>query len=763
MKGERHAKRGRGMESKGRNFDNDSDSDQRSLLIPPAGWRRDFFSLSLSLSVLRYLISILLSSTVEQQSSAVQIFYNSLQKNYHMKVTSYSQGKWIEKGNESELISAVTGKPVGILVEADLDYKAMCEYARKIAGPKLREMTIHQRAFKIKFLGQYLMKHKEEFYALSTHTGATRRDSWIDIEGGIGSIFTLSSKARIELSDLPFHVEGGFERLSRGGTFIGQHICVPKQGVAVHINAFNFPVWGMLEKFAPAFIAGVPSIVKPSPMGSYLAHAVFKKMIDSGILPEGSVQFIAADIPGDLLDQLTSQDSVSFTGSAVTGRKLKAHPNIIANSIPFNLEADSLNCSILGPDVTPEMEEFELFVKEVANEMTVKTGQKCTAIRRAIIPEELVDDVSKALKNRLERTAIGDPAAEETRMGPLASAGQAISFDAQLQKLIDVTDTVYSSDSYQNGKDAFTSPKVLLCRKPIEVDEVHTIEAFGPVTTLLPYKNIDEAIEIANKADGSLVGSLFTADDDVARVITLGCAAYHGRFMIINHHSAKESTGHGSPMPHMIHGGPGRAGGGEELGGARAVLHNMQRVALQGSPTTIMNIVNQYIKGAETRESDIHPFKKHFEDLDVGEALTTHRRTVTEADIVNFGSLSGDHFYAHFDEIAAKDSLFGRRVAHGYFVLSAAAGMFVHPSPGPVMLNYGLEDLRFVAPVFPGDTIQVKLIVKRKTVRQQRETDKDPYGMVWFDVHVTNQEGVLVAEYTILTLIKRKNRLEMDQ
>lgn len=677
-----------------------------------------------------------------------------------MKVTSYSCGKWIENGTETDLISAVSGKPVAVLLESDPDYKAMCEYARNTGGPALRELTIHQRAFKIKFLAQYLMKHKEEFYELSTHTGATRRDSWIDIEGGIGSMFTLSSKARIELSDLPFHVEGGVERLSREGTFMGQHICVPKHGVAVHINAFNFPVWGMLEKFAPAFIAGVPSIVKPSPLGSYLAHAVFKKMIESGLLPDGSVQFIAADVPGNLLDHLGSQDSVSFTGSAHTGRKLMAHPNIIANSIPFNLEADSLNCSILGPDVTPDMEEFGLFVREVANEMTVKTGQKCTAIRRTIIPEDLVDDVASALKQRLEKTTIGDPSKEETRMGPLASVQQAGRFAENLQKLTDVSDTLYTAG---NGSgDAYTTPRVLLCHKPIQADEIHTIEAFGPVTTLLPYKNIDEAIAIANKADGSLVGSLFTADDDIARVITLGCAPFHGRFMIINRHSAKESTGHGSPMPHMVHGGPGRAGGGEELGGARAVLHNMQRVALQGSPTTLMNIVNQYIKGAETKESEVHPFKKYFEDLTPGESLTTHRRTVTEADIVNFGSLSGDHFYAHFDEIAAKDSIFGRRVAHGYFVLSAAAGMFVHPSPGPVILNYGLEDLRFVAPVYPGDTIRAKLIVKKKTVRQKRETDKEPYGMVWFDVQVTNQNHEPVAEYTILTLVKRRERQDMD-
>jgi len=679
-----------------------------------------------------------------------------------MNVTSYAQGNWITEGTETDLKSAVTGEPIASLVEADLDYKAMCEYARSVGGPKLREMTIHQRAFKIKFLAKYLIERKEEFYKLSTHTGATRQDSWIDIEGGIGTMFTLSSKSRQELSDLPFHVEGGVQRLSRGGTFVGQHICVPKRGVGIHINAFNFPVWGMLEKLAPCIIAGVPCIVKPSPVGAYLAHAVFERMIESELLPEGAIQFIAADKPGDLLDHLNSQDSVSFTGSAATGKKLKSHPNVIANNIPFNLEADSLNCSILGPDVSPDMDEFHLFIKEVANEMTVKTGQKCTAIRRTIVHNDLVDDVIEALKKRLEKTTVGDPADEKTNMGPLASPLQNERFSAQLTELENHSKTVFSGTNGGNG-DAFTHARVLLCHNPLETDSPHTIEAFGPMTTIMPYDNMDEAIAIANKTDGSLVGSLFTNDDDIAREITLGCAPYHGRFMVINRQSAKESTGHGSPMPHMVHGGPGHAGGGEELGGARSVLHNMQRVALQGSPTTIMNIVNQHIKGAKTKESDIHPFKKYFEEVEIGEALTTHRRTVTEADIVNFGGISGDHFYAHFDEIAAKDSLFEKRIAHGYFVLSAAAGLFVHPAPGPVLLNYGLEDLRFIAPVAPADTIRAKLIAKKKTTRQQRSTDKFPYGMIWWDVEVTNQDDLLVAEYTILTLVKRNKSLPIDE
>lgn len=679
-----------------------------------------------------------------------------------MKVTSYSQGEWIDKGKETDLISAVTGEPVAQMVEADLDYKAMCEYAREVAGPKLRTLSIHERAFKIKFLAQYLLERKEEYYELSSHTGATRRDSWIDIEGGIGSMFTLSSKSRIELSDLPYHVEGSHEQLSREGTFLGQHICVPRQGVGIHINAFNFPVWGMLEKLAPTIISGMPAIIKPAPTGSYLAHKVFEDMVESRLLPEGSIQFIAADKPGDLLNHLNGQDSVAFTGSSSTGQKLKSHPNIVANNVRFNLEADSLNCSILGKDVTPEMEEFDLFVKEVANEMTVKTGQKCTAIRRTLVPGERVQDVIEALKNRLEKTRIGDPAKKDTQMGPLASSLQAERFEEEISSLLDTTESVYSNGVGMPEDGAFASPKVLLCHKPLKIDEVHEIEAFGPMTTIMPYETNEEAIEIANKAKGSLVGSLFTADDDIARVITLGCAPYHGRFMVVNRDCAEESTGHGSPMPHMVHGGPGHAGGGEELGGARAVIHHMQRVALQGSPTTLKNITKQYVKGAKTKEADTHPFQQYFEELEVGDAKTTHRRTVTEADIVNFGGVSGDHFYAHYDEIAARDSFFEERVAHGYFVLSAAAGLFVHPAPGPVLLNYGLENLRFTKPVAPGDTIQAKLIVKRKTVRQKKAKDKYPFGIVYWDVEVSNQHDEIVADYTILTLVKRRETLDMD-
>ncbi|MEX2605215.1 MAG: phenylacetic acid degradation bifunctional protein PaaZ, partial [Gracilimonas sp.] len=645
---------------------------------------------------------------------------NKTETSNERRVTSYIKGKWLTEGTETDLISAVTNEPVAQMVEANIDYESALEYAREIGGPKLREMTIHERAFKIKFLGQYLMERKEKYYEISSHTGATRTDSWIDIEGGIITAFGISSKSRRELSDLPWHVEGEVERLSRKGSFMGQHICVPRRGVAVHINAFNFPIWGMLEKMAPAIIAGLPVIVKPSPIGSYLSWEVFKDIIESDILPKGAVQYIAANVPGDLLDHLTSQDAVAFTGSALTGKKLKSHPNIIANNVHFNLEADSLNCSILGEDVTPDMEEFDLFVKEVAREMTVKTGQKCTAIRRTIVPEKRMDDVIKALKARLDKTKIGDPAQEDIRMGPLASADQAERFEEQLQQLSDITETVYTS---QNGdqKGAFTNSRVLVCHKPMQVDVVHQLEAFGPMTTVMPYTSTQEAIELANKANGSLVGSLFTADDEIAHKVTMGCAPYHGRFMVINRNSAKESTGHGSPIASLVHGGPGHAGGGEELGGARAVLHNMQRIALQGSPTTLRNIVKQHIKGAETRESEKHPFQKYFEELEIGEALTTEKRTVTEKDVAEFADLSGDHFYAHTDPEAAARSLFGKIVAHGYFVLSATAGLFVDPDEGPVMLNYGLENLRFVAPVAPGDTIQAKLILKRKNVRQQKK------------------------------------------
>lgn len=677
-----------------------------------------------------------------------------------MDVQSYLMGEWISNGVKSPVKSVVTGEQIATVTEPEPDYKAICDYGKRVGGPALRELTIHERAFRIKFMAQYLLERKEHYYSLSAHTGATRRDSWIDIEGGLITAFGLSSQARKNLSDLPWHVEGGAVTLSRKGTFSGQHICVPRHGIALQINAFNFPVWGMLEKLAPAFIAGVPSVIKPSPTSCYLAYALFRDILESGFLPEGSVQFLAVDKPGDLLTHLGSQDSILFTGSSATGNLLKSHPTVIANNVRFNLEADSLNASILGPDVKPEMEEFDLFVREVVAEMTVKAGQKCTAIRRAIVPADLMQNVIDALTLRLDQISNITPDSPSNGMGRLASEEQEKRFLEQATKLMEVTDTLYGNPG-EMGSDS--GARVLLCHKPLEIDEVHKLEAFGPLTTLMPYHTIDEAIAIANRADGSLVGSLFTTDDQVASQVVHGCAPWHGRFMIINRRCAGESTGHGSPIASLVHGGPGRAGGGEELGGARSVLHHMQRIALQGSPTTLAAITGQFIKGSATEEAEIHPFKKTFEELQPGQALTTHRRTVTEADIVNFGGLTGDHFYAHFDEIAARDSIFGQRVAHGYFVLSAAAGLFVEPSAGPVLLNYGLDELRFIAPVFPGDTIQAKLIVKRKSVRQKRKSDRFPFGMVWFDVEVINQHHSLVAEYTITTLVKRKNALPFDE
>lgn len=679
-----------------------------------------------------------------------------------MRVKSYAAGKWHEGNGEAvRLYSAVTGEQVAEQSAGGLDYHAMLDYARSTGGPKLREMTIHERGLMVKSLAQYLNERKKEFYKLSVDTGATRSDSWIDIDGGISTLFVMASKSRREMNNDPFYVDGDMEQLSREGSFVGQHIYVPLEGAAIHINAFNFPCWGMLEKLGPTLIAGVPAIIKPSPVGSYLTGKMVEAIIESGILPEGAIQFIAADKPGDLLDHLDSQDVVAFTGSAETGQKLKAHPNIIRNSVRFNLESDSLNCSILGEDVTPDSEEFKLFVKEVYNEITSKTGQKCTAIRRSLVPRHLTDQVIQALKQRLDNVQVGDPNDKNVRMGPLASRDQLERFKEQLKKLSEHTEPVYGDakapDAHvqANGKGAYCSPVVLYCKNPEQTDAPHEIEAFGPMTTIMPYDSIDQAIEIAKRGGGSLVGSLFTADDDLARRVVLGVAPYHGRFMIINRESAGESTGHGSPLPHLTHGGPGRAGGGEELGGVRGILHYMQRVALQGSPTTLSAICNRYLKGARTRGDRIHPFQKYFDELQVGERLTTHRRTVTEADIVNFGCLSGDHFYAHMDDIGARGSLFEQRVAHGYFVLSAAAGLFVSPAPGPVLANYGLESLRFLQPVYIGDTIQVHLTVKSKTWREKRQPDETPKGIVNWDVQVVNQNDEVVADYEILTLVQR--------
>lgn len=677
------------------------------------------------------------------------------------RLQSYAAGEWVEgAGRFTTLYHAVTGAPLAEASTEGVDFRGMVEYARRVGGPALRTMTFHERALMLKAMAQYLGARKEEFYRVSAATGATKGDSWIDIDGGIGTFFVYASKGRRELPNETFYVDGATESLSKGGTFVGRHVCVPLEGVAVHINAFNFPVWGMMEKLAPALLAGVPAIVKPATLTSYLTETVFRAMIESGIFPAGAIQLVCGSA-GDLLDHLDAQCAVAFTGSADTARMLRARPAILDHNVRFNTEADSLNFSMLGPDATPGSEEFDLFVKEVVKEMTAKAGQKCTAIRRTLVPEGMVEPFMQAVVKRLEGVKVGDPAIEGVRMGPLAGRPQVGEVRKSANAIAREAERVYGDpDAFElTGGDrergAFFPSLLFYAKDPFASTAPHDIEAFGPVNTVMPYRSVGDAIELAKRGKGSLVGSLFTGDDRVARDVVLGTAAHHGRLMLVNRHSAKESTGHGSPLPHLVHGGPGRAGGGEEMGGIRGVLHYMQRTALQGSPTTLSRIVNEYMPGAAQTADRVHPFRKYFDELEIGETLITHRRTVTEADIVNFAGISGDFFYAHMDDIAAKESLFERRVAHGYFVLSAAAGLFVDPAPGPVLANYGLENLRFVKPVYVGDTIYARLTCKQKTVKEDRD-GQIPQGVVAWDVEVKNQSDEAVAIYTILTLVRRR-------
>jgi oxepin-CoA hydrolase/3-oxo-5,6-dehydrosuberyl-CoA semialdehyde dehydrogenase len=679
-----------------------------------------------------------------------------------LKTCSYVYGQWIEgKGAGTQVCHAVSGKVIAQTSSDGIDFDRVLQYGREVGGRALREMTIHQRAQCLKALGKHLLENKKQLYKISAYTGATKSDSWVDIEGGASTLFSFSGIARREFPNEKFIVEGPVERISANNTFAARHILTPKLGVSVHINAFNFPCWGMLEKIAPSLVAGVPVVVKPATQSAYLTEAMVREIIASGIFPEGAIQLICGSA-GDILDHLTEQDVVTFTGSASTGQMLRAHPNIIAKSIPFNMEADSLNCSILGESVGGEDPEFALFIKEVVREMTVKAGQKCTAIRRIIVPENKLNAVIDALKARLAKTTMGDPAEEGVRMGPLLGSAQKADVHKNVLALAEHCELLLGGDnSFELVGEhavpaAFYPPTLLLCEKPLETEAPHSIEAFGPVSTIMPYQNIQQAVQIAGLGKGSLAGSVFTYNDSEAAELILGCAPWHGRMLVINRDCAGESTGHGSPLPSLVHGGPGRAGGGEELGGARAVKHYMQRTSIQGSPTTLMAITREYMDGAATTGDAVHPFKKYFEQLQIGERLTTHRRTVTEADIVNFGCLSGDHFYAHFDEQAAEDSFFGKRVAHGYFVISAAAGMFVEPSPGPVLANYGLENLRFIEPVGIGDTIQVKITVKKKIKKDQRPEEKQPTGVVVWDVQVFNQHSEVVALYDILTLVVRQ-------
>ena len=674
---------------------------------------------------------------------------------------SYIAGRWIGQQAAQQLRSAVNGQPVASTHAEAIDFAEAVQYARRVGTPALMKLDFQQRAERLRALAKYLAANKEQLYAVSLHTGATRADSWIDIEGGAG---TLSAYAAIGTNELPsgnlVH-EGPAFPLGKKGGFAGTHILVPRGGVAVHINAFNFPVWGLLEKFAPSFLAGMPCIGKPATATSYLTEAAVRLIVQSGILPEGALQLVIGST-GDLLDRLEGPDVVTFTGSADTAAKLRVHPNIVRQSIPFNAEADSLNCAILAPDVTPDDEEFDLFVKEVAREMTTKAGQKCTAIRRAIVPRQHLDAVAEKLRARLAKTVIGDPSREDVRMGALASRDQQADVAERVAMLRKGAELVYGErdgfapvgDSVAEG--AFFAPTLLLSRKPLEHDAAHDIEAFGPVSTLMPYDGIDEALALAARGKGSLVGTLVTRDPAIAAKAIPVAAAWHGRLLVLDREAAAESTGHGSPLPVLKHGGPGRAGGGEELGGLRAVKHYLQRAAVQGSPTMLAAITGEHVRGAAVRESEVHPFRRHFEDLRIGDSLLTHRRTVGEADVVAFGGISGDYFYMHFDEIAAKESPFGKRIAHGYFVLSAAAGLFVSPAPGPVLANYGLDTLRFVKPVGIGDTIRARLTCKRKIDRNKKDASGQGQGVVAWDVEVTNQNDELVASYDILTLVSKK-------
>lgn len=678
------------------------------------------------------------------------------------KLGNYITGKWITGDGEGQpLYNAVNGETITHASTKGLDFAAILDYARTTGNPTLRRMTFPERGRMLRTLALFLREHLEEFYRVSFLTGATRADSWIDLEGGIGNLFSYASLRR-KLPDEPFCLDGEGLNLGKEGTFMGQHILVPKEGVAIHINAFNFPVWGMLEKIAVNLLAGVPAVVKPATVTSFLTEAVVRKIVDSGILPAGALQLICGSA-GDLLDHVTDQDVVTFTGSASTGRLLKAHPRIQAENTPFNMEADSLNCLVLGEDVRSGMPEWDLFIKELRKEMTVKAGQKCTAVRRIFVPENKMEDAWKALTKALSQTTIGNPTNEKVRMGSLAGQTQREEVREQVRRLLASSQILYGSlDSVEvidadASKGAFLSPLLLLNETPFRSEEPHTIEAFGPVSTIMPYKGTAEAIALSKKGKGSLCSSIVTADPAIARDYVLNAATHHGRILILNNECAKENTGHGSPLPYLVHGGPGRAGGGEEMGGIRGIKHYMQRVAVQGSPTMITALTHTYQPRAQQLLEEKHPFRKYFEELKIGDTVITHKRTVTEADITNFANLSWDHFYAHTDHTSIAGTLFEKPVAHGYFILSAAAGLFVDAGKGPVMLNYGLEECRFLKPVYAGSTIGVRLTCKEKISQEKREETDIPRGIVKWYVDVYDETGESVAVATILTMVQKRS------
>ncbi len=672
---------------------------------------------------------------------------------------NYVLGQWIDgQGIETPLFNALTGVQIGEASSAGIDFAEVLNYGRA-NGHALRKMTFQERGRMLKALALFLMERKEKYYQISAHTGATKVDSWIDIEGGIGNLFANASLRR-QFPDLPYYVDGVAAPLSKNGTFIGHHIMVPKEGVAVHINAFNFPIWGMLEKIAVNLMAGVPAVVKPSEYTCFLTEVMVRDIIDSKILPEGALQLICG-LGRGILDSVDARDTVTFTGSAATGKLLKGLPRIAEQSVSFNLEADSLNATILGQAAVPGTEEFDLFVKECVKEMTIKAGQKCTAVRRIIVPENLLDEVQSAISARLATTKIGDPSTEGVRMGALATKLQLERVRANVDLLAQSQQIVFGNlEDFEviganKNAGAFFPPVLFRNENPFISTAVHDIEAFGPVATIMPYKDIQAAIDLAKMGKGSLVSSIVTPSNQEAVEYVVGAASMHGRILVLNKDCAKESTGHGSPMPLLTHGGPGRAGGGEEMGGKRGVLHYLQRTAIQGHPSTITAITQQFQVGAAMPEAQPHVFRKHFEELVVGETVFTHKHSVTDADIVNFANVSGDNFYAHMDATSLEGTIFERRVAHGYFILSKAAGLFVDPKKGPVLLNYGIEEARFTKPVYPGATIGVRFTVKEKVDQEKRSEDDIAKGIVKFLVDVYDETGETVALATILTMVKK--------
>src|SRR5450755_216169 len=674
---------------------------------------------------------------------------------------SFAGGAWIDPADEGRpVLDAVTGEEVTRVSSAGIDYAAALGHGRSVGGPALRELTFHQRAALLKSLGLLLREHRPELYDLSARTGATLGDARFDVDGGIGVLLSYASKAKRELPNDRVLPEGPVEPLGRGGTFVGQHILTPRHGVAVQINAFNFPVWGPLEKFAPAFIAGVPSLIKPATQTAYLTARLVELMVGSGLLPDGSLQLACASASG-LLDELAEQDLVSFTGSASTARQLRAHPVVVARSVRFNAEADSLNCSVLGPDAAPGTPEFDLYVKQLVSEMTAKAGQKCTAIRRAFVPVTMIDSVTEAVRDRLAKVVVGSPAAEGVRMGALASLEQREEVRRSVKALLSAARIVSGDPDHVEvvgasaERGAFIAP-LLLRADDSDRPEPHEVEAFGPVSTEIGYRDTDEVIKLAARGRGSLAGSVVTADPDFARDVVLGLAPWHGRLLILDREDAAESTGHGSPLPMLVHGGPGRAGGGEEMGGARGVKHYMQRAAIQGSPDTIMAITSVYQAHATQKIEEKHPFRKYFEELQIGDSLHTPLRLITDSDINRFADISGDHFYAHDEHGSFEDTMFEKRVAHGYFILSAAAGLFVDAAKGPVLLNYGIEECRFLKPVYAGSTIAVRFTCKEKISQDLKEEDDIPRGIVKWYVDVFDETGDSVMIATILTMVRKK-------